>query len=324
MTDREYLQATATDRYIRYRQQASALTQAESAPPALDAAEATVIDALHQLAVTTTADPAFVTQLAAQLAAQPQPVASQPEPTKAAGSDAQTAWWGRFFWQVTPRRLASALATLLLVATIGIIATPAARATVWDLLYGFGLVNEATVHKASVPAVVPTPAANATAALDLAAITTNASFAVPVPHWLPTNLRFTGGFVESTATGEQVTLAYHLTDPPAAGYPLAAPLLFLVISTGPIDDRPLVAEKWLTPLPVGKTIGMYAHGNWTGATSAASAETITDLQWDSAADATWLTWQQDGLNLLLYTQGLGADRATTVKIAESMTPVRIP
>lgn len=324
MTDREYRQATATDRYISYRQQPPQLPQAGASPPILDAADATVVDALHQLAMTTTADPAFVMQLAAQLEAQPLPVAPQPGPTKAAVSDAQAPWWVRFSWLVAPRRLVSALATLLLIAAVGVIATPAARATVWDLLYGFGLVSEATVSNESVPAVLPTQAPDATAALDLAAITAAASFAVPVPQWLPAELRLTGGFVETTAAGDQVTLAYHLTDPPAAGYPLDAPLLFLVISEGPIDHRPLIAEEWLTPLRVGKTIGMYAHGDWAGDVTTTAAETITGLQWDSAADATWLTWQQDGLNLLLYTQGLGADRATTVKIAESMAPATAP
>lgn len=324
MTDREYLQATAIDRYISYRQQSPPVTQAGASPPALDAADAAVVDALHQLATTTTADPAFIAQLAAQLAVQPLPSAPHPAPGRPAVSAAQAPWWVRFSWLVAPRRLAGVLAALLLVASVGVIATPSARATVWDLLYGFGLVSEATVSNESVPAVLPTQAPDASATLDLAAITAAASFAVPVPQWLPAELRLTGGFVEPTAAGDQVTLAYHLTDPPAAGYPLDAPLLFLVISEGPIDHRPLIAEEWLTPLPVGKTIGMYAHGDWAGDVTTTAAETITGLEWDSAADATWLTWQQDGLNLLLYTQGLGVDRATTVKIAESIAQSDAP
>lgn len=323
MTDREYRQATATDHYISYRQQPPQLAQAGASPPALDPADAAVVDALQQLVAATTVDPAFVAQLASQLDAQPLPQA--PRATAVAQtSDAQTPWWVRLSWLVAPRRWAGALAIFLLVATIGIVATPAARATVWDLLYGFGLISEATIDSAPVPAVMPTPATAAAAAMDLTTITANAGFAVPTPQWLPADLRLTGGFVETTASGAQVTLAYHLTDPPAVGYPLDAPLLFLVISEGPIDYRPLVAEEWLTPLQVGKTIGMYAHGNWAGNATDASAERITGLQWDSAADATWLTWQQDGLNLLLYTQGLGVDRATTVKIAASIAQSDAP
>lgn len=60
---------------------------------------------------------------------------------------------------------------------------------------------------------------------------------------------------------------------------------------------------------------MYSHGDSAGSLSAADANMIDGLQWNTTLDATWLTWQQANLNFLLYTQGLGVSRATTVKIA---------
>lgn len=313
MTDHEQIKATATDRYIRGEHQP---TPAASAP-VIDPADAAVIAALQQLAATTTADPAFVARLATLIDSHevPQPAAS-PAP---ALHSITAPWWRRLAWPVAPRRLAVALAIFLAVSTIGVlVTTPAARATVWDLLYGFGLINEQDVAEQTVPAVVPTQAEAAPAAMELAEIQQQAGFELPLPQWLPADLLLTGGFVEQTAAGAQVTLAYHLTPPPADGYALDAPLLFLVISQGPIDYRPMVAEAALTPLQVGDGLGMYAHGNWGGNTVAENAGAIDGLQWDEALDATWLTWQQTDLNFLLYTQGLAVDRATTVKIAESM------
>ena len=313
MTDHEQIDATATDRYISQQQQANRDTPALT----IDPADAAVIAALHQLAATTTADPAFVAHLATLIDSYEVPqTASPPAPVV---HTTTVPWWMRLYWPVAPRRLALALAIFLVVSTLGVlVTTPAARATVWDLLYGFGLVSEQQLAEQMVPAVVPTQAVDATAAMQLAAIQQRAGFALPTPEWLPANLFLTGGFVEQTAAGAQVTLAYHLTPPPADGYALDAPLLFLVISEGPLDYRPMVAEDVLTPLKVGDGLGMYAHGNWRGNTVAANADAIDGLQWDTTLDATWLTWQQAGLNFLLYTQGLGVDRPATVRIAESM------
>lgn len=313
MTDHEQLDAIAIDRYLSQQQQASQDTPA----PTIDPADAAVIAALQQLAATTTADPAFVARLATLIDSyEVLPPVIPPAPVV---HTTTAPWWTRLHWPVAPRRLALALAIFLAVSTVGVlVTTPAARATVWDLLYGFGLVSEQEVAEQTVPAVVPIQAEVAPAAMDLAEIQQRAGFDLPIPHWLPADLFLTGGFVEQTPAGAQVTLAYHLTTPPAAGYALDAPLLFLVISEGPIDYRPMVAEDALIPLQVGDGLGMYAHGNWAGNSAAANADAIDGLQWDEALDATWLTWQQTDLNLLLYTQGLGVDRSVAVRIAESM------
>ena len=312
MTDHEKIDAAATDRYITGRQQAN-----NTPLPTLDRADVAVIEALQQLAATTTADPDFVARLASMIDRQvvPQIVA----PVAPVAPTVTVPWWTRLHWPVAPRRLAVALAIFVAVSTVGLlVTTPAARATVWDLLYGFGLIDQQEVADQTVPAVVPSQAMAASAAMQLAEIQRRAGFELPTPQWLPADLFLTGGFVEQSAGGTQVTMAYHLTPPPAAGYALDAPLLFLVISAGPIDHRPLVAEDVLTPLKVGDGIGMYARGNWAGNPASDRANALAALQWDSTLDATWLTWQQAGLNFLLYIQGLGVDRASTVKIAESM------
>ncbi len=313
MTDHEQIDAIVTDRYRSQPQQANN----DTTLPTIDPADAAVIAALQQLAATTTADPAFVAHLATQLDRHVVP--QRVVPASPVAPAATAPWWTRLQWPVAPRRLALALAIFLAVSTLGLlVTTPAARATVWDLLYGFGLVNEQDVAEQTVPAVVPIQAVDAASAMQLAEIRQRAGFELPTPQWLPADLLLTGGFVEQSAAGAQVTLAYHLTAPPADGYALDAPLLFLVISEGPLDYRPMVADDALTPLQVGDGLGMYAHGNWAGDPAAENADTLAGLQWDGALDATWLTWQQTDLNFLLYTQGLGVDRSAMVRIAESI------
>ena len=122
-----------------------------------------------------------------------------------------------------------------------------------------------------------------------------------------------------TATATSVTLAYHSTDEPADGYPLDAPLLFVAISDGALPDRPLVAEGHQQAVLIGQNVGIYTHGNWQSSSPSSTTDSQTGpLFWDSSADAAWLTWQADGLNYLLYAQGLGFTAENMAEIAKSM------
>jgi hypothetical protein len=81
----------------------------------------------------------------------------------------------------------------------------------------------------------------------------------------------------------------------------------------------LVAEGYQQAVRIGKQVGIYTQGNWQSATPAlATDDQPGPLFWDTTADAAWLTWQADGLNYLLYAQGLGFTADTMAQIAESM------
>lgn len=122
-----------------------------------------------------------------------------------------------------------------------------------------------------------------------------------------------------TATATSVTLAYHIIDEPADGYPLDAPLLFVAISDGALPNRPLVAEGHQQAVLIGQNVGIYTHGNWQSSTPSNTTDSQTGpLFWDSNADVAWLTWQADNLNYLLYAQGLGFTAETMAEIAKSM------
>jgi len=290
----EQIQADQTDRLITERQQR--VTKGD--PTEAEPVEAILVGALVQMAADTTPSPAFVTALEERLQKQHPPVRK------------------RFFF--ASQRFAVAAALLLALGSI-LLLTPPARATLWDWLYGFGLIAGKRVAEQAIPLVTPVKSATAPTPLTLSAMQAQAPFAFRPPAWLPVGLRFTGGFVMPNDDGTVVTLTYHLTDPLADGYPLDAPLLFVAISDGPLPNRPLVAEGYQVTVPIGNHSGVYTHGNWreTAETTSAPSATAT-LVWDSTLDAAWLTWQADGLNYLLYAQGLQADAEDLAVVAASM------
>jgi hypothetical protein len=264
-----------------------------------------------EMAATTTPPPAFVADLAAQLAQR------YPQPAQSPWFKQVAAQW--FHWQPPVRRLAYAALTLLLLLVGLMLAPPTARARLWDWLAGFGLIPEAQVSGRTVPLAVPVTPTDAPAPMTLAEIQQSAPFPVPPPTWLPQGLRFTGGFVDAAADATQVTLAYHTSEPPAEGYPAAAPLLLLVISDGTITNRPLLAEGYQQAVQIGKATGLYSHGNWRSQTPVRADDPATGpLVWDSSLDNAWLTWQAAGRTYLLYAQGLGFGAEEMVRVARSM------
>lgn len=278
--------------------------------------DAPVVDQLMQWAATTEPTAQFVAQLEQQLLSQFNPQASTPKKTQPVTSRFPN--FSLTTWFLPPRRLAFALGTLILFVSL-LLTTPVARATLWDWLYGFGLVAETQITGRTLPVETPVQPNDAPAPLTLATIQQQAPFPVQPPTQLPDGLRFTGGFVMPTATETSVTLAYHLTDEPAGGYPLDAPLLFVAISDGALPNRPLVAEGYQQAVIIGKTVGIYTHGDWQSGSPERTTDSQTGpLAWDSTADVAWLTWQTDGLNYLLYAQGLGLAADEMVRIAESM------
>lgn len=301
--------ATQLDALIDARQ------RGDTAPAA--STDAVLVDQLIEWAATTTPTPHFVAQLEEQLQTQ----FSQQRQRQSVRNQQVTP---RLFngsllaWLFPPRRLAFALGTLILVVSL-LLTTPVARATLWDWLYGFGLVEETQLTGRTIPVETPAQPTDASAPLTLATIQQQAPFKVQPPTQLPAGLRFTGGFVMPTATETSVTLAYHLTDEPAGGYPLDAPLLFVAISDGALPNRPLVAEGYQQAVIIGKNVGIYTHGDWQSDTPARPTDSQTGpLSWDPEADVAWLTWQADGLNYLLYAQGLGLTADDMAQIAESM------
>ena len=280
-------------------------------------ANAVLVDQLVQWAATTEPTPHFVTQLEQQLQTR---FSQQIHGQSARHQQAKPRLFNGSLlaWLFPPRRLAFALGMLIFCVSL-LLTTPVARATLWDWLYGFGLVEESQITGRTVPAETPAQSTDAPAPLTLAAIQQQSPFKVQPPTQLPADLRFTGGFVMPTATATSVTLAYHLTDEPAGGYPLDAPLLFVAISDGALPNRPLVAKGYQQAVSIGKNVGIYTHGDWQSDAPASATDGQTGpLSWNSQVDVAWLTWQADGLNYLLYTQGLGLTADEMAQIAESM------
>lgn len=278
--------------------------------------DAQVVDQLVHWAATTEPTAQFVARLEQQLLTQFNPQASTQKKTQPVTSRLPN--FSLTAWFLPPRRLAFALGTLIFCVIL-LLTTPVARATIWDWLYGFGLVEETQLTGHTIPVETPAQPTNAPAPLTLATIQQQAPFPVQLPTQLPAGLHFTGGFVMPTDTETSVTLAYHITEEPAEGYPLDAPLLFVAISDGALPNRPLVAEGYQQAVIIGQNVGIYTHGDWQSDTPSRTTDKQTGpLSWDSSADVAWLTWQADGLNYLLYAQGLGFTAEEMAQIAESM------
>lgn len=268
--------------------------------------------ALHDLAATTEVKPQFATELEALLANHAQQMTTK-----------ELTWWQRWITQFSTslqaRRFVYGATALTLMLVLLLMATPTARATFWDWLHGFGVVQERSVAHQPVPLTSAVLVPENQPAISLTEIAAQAPFPVGLPQWLPDDLLFTGGFVEALENGTQVTLAYHLTLPAEDPYPFDAPLLFILISDGPIANRPFVAEEYIVPIRLDKTVGMYAQGGWqSNSPVTPAATTVDDLYWDETLDAAWLSWQRNGLNYLLYAQGLGTTQAEITQIATSI------
>lgn len=282
-------------------------------------AETALIDALVQVAAATEPTPQFVAQLEQQIqnqfSVQARGHVHDRAQTREQGS---TSPWAAF-WPFRRSKLAFAMALILLLFFSLLLTTPTVRATLWDWLYGVGLLNEAQVARQTIPLEAPTVQRDAPGGMTLAEIQQQAPFPVHPPQALPTGLRFTGGFVLATESGTQVTLAYHTSAAPVNGYPPDAPLLFVAISDSALPNRPLVAEGYQQPIPIGKQIGFYTQGNWRSETPLTAEDTEIDrLVWDNTLDVAWLVWQADGLHYLLYAQGLGFSAEEMVEVAGTM------
>jgi len=268
-----------------------------------------VVNALHNLAQTTEVDPDFAATLEATLLER----AEQMQST-------ERSWWHRlwmgWFAPQPARRLQQSFAILVLALVLIVATTPAARATIREWLYSFGLIEEAAVANRSIEVEPISP--QAYNAMSLAELKAQAPFPVTTPTWLPMDLIFTGGFVEQDRDGTQVTLAYHLP-PPQENYAPDAPILFILITNGTVDNFPLLAQEQVVPVWLNQIVGMYAHGAWQSQTPATAETTVIDnLYWDHTFDAAWLSWQIDDQSYLIYTQGLSIQQEQMVAIATSM------
>lgn len=308
-------QATQLDHLINQRQRGDA-------PPPQNAEEA-LIDQLVHLAATTEPSAQFVAQLEQQLQHQFSAQAQGRFRVHQPVIPSVTTFSLVTSWLFQRRSVAFALALTLLLCFSLLLTTPVVRATFWDWLYGFGLISETEVAEQTIPLEAPVVPADAPRSMTLAEIQQQAPFPVHPPQDLPAGLRFTGGFVLTTESGTEVTLAYHTGAVPADGYAPDAPLLFVTISDSVLPNRPLVAEGYQQPIPIGQQIGIYTHGNWRSETFPTTPSTATDTQvdglvWDDTLDVSWLVWQADGLDYLLYAQGLGFNAETLARVAASM------
>lgn len=273
-----------------------------------------VVHALHELAQRTDPNPGFAATLQVALHQRAEELAAQRTPSQ------QVLWWQRLStanWNMRPiMRLQYGLLGLLLVATLIVATTPTARATIWEWLYSFGIIEESTVAHQILP--LDHVELLSDEAMALAEIQQQAPFAVTTPTWLPADLRFTGGFVDETAEGTQATLAYHLPEWDENDA-VEAPLLFILISNGNIENFPLVAQDYVVPVRLDRIVGMYAQGGWASQSAVTAASTtVDDLYWDETQDVAWLSWQVNGLSYLLYAQGLDVQAEAMTAIAVSM------
>ncbi|MEZ4673632.1 MAG: hypothetical protein R2932_05220 [Caldilineaceae bacterium] len=285
-------------------------------------ADTAIASALHHLAVNTKVDPTFAAGLESKLLLAADAMAKQ-------STEPATASWGQRLLRAlrgraTARPLRYGVVAAGLLLALILLSTSTVRATLWDWLYGTGLIAEQTVTDRTVP--LETPVVDEMRPVSLLELQAQAPFSVMPPTWLPRKLVYTGGYVDTTAAGTQVTLAFHPpgTDTGSTTDLVGQPLLFMLMSNGSVDNRPLLAEEQVQPVQIqpasgGRALGVYAHGGWRStAPVTPKSSTVNDLYWDSTADEAWLSWQMHGLNYLLYAQGLGVTEQEMLRIAESI------
>lgn len=303
MNQAERNQSEQLDRYITGHQNVRAETNRLQRP----AQDTFLVDALLDLAASSQPDPAFVQGLEQRLRVM---ALAQVRPVP---------WYRRFPSSVYPavRLAAVSLILLCVVGATLFISVPPARATIWAWLYGFGLIDQAKVAQQAIPIETPW-LPRAAHLLALAEVRRQAPFPVMTPIWLPANLQFFGGFVDTTAKGVQVSLVYQ---PPLATRPKStavSPLVLLVINRGAQASWPLLANQQTQVVAVQGQTALYVHGGWRTTGQEPQASTLNHLAWDATQDATWLSWHAGDLTYLLYSQDLRLQQAEMVRIAESL------
>ncbi|MEM7126642.1 MAG: hypothetical protein AAF702_09970 [Chloroflexota bacterium] len=230
------------------------------------------------------------------------------------GSTPQSAWrlftiprWG------SKRQWATAAMGIALVLVLILAGTPTSRGAILKNLFGLSFVSEIELQGGSVEIVQPNVSTDSRAFDSLETMSEAMSTSVRFPSWIPDKLTFTRGWVEEADNGvpRQSTIVYH---PKGVDVTPQTPYLMLNMSTHS-DLQPLLPVEQAQWVLVDSESALYIQGRWQGTPS---GQNMDDLQWDLSADTVWLSWDAYGWHHLLVADELNLDRATLIRIAESL------
>ncbi len=191
-------------------------------------------------------------------------------------------------------RIAGALASVLVVATLAFFLVPPVRAAVESIVQRMGIAfvepqplgAAVETGKADLVAVTPPPS------LSVQEIQGQISFPLLLPTWLPDGLTYTQRDIREydpqsgEGSGKELTIEYSRT----ASFDSASGLLFLDANDGPISAPPLLAEGREQAVVVNGQPGYYVHGGWQDDGRGDPNTRLGNLLWEDAADDAYLTW----------------------------------
>ena len=202
------------------------------------------------------------------------------------------------------------LVAALLVALLAIGGTAVAAGT--DTLQRFGmlLLSPSVVERrtarpqatadgrgAAAPQVVATPrAVEVRGSLEDAQ--RQVAFRLRTPSWLPAGVEFRGA--RADADGRGGGMSYRATDGSLGGFGV-------IMRQGQEQGGYAVPGSATRPVQVHGLPAVYVQGAWNEAD-----------QWQPAADAGLLSWQEDGFTFVLTHSGLHLSREDVLRIAESL------
>jgi hypothetical protein len=202
------------------------------------------------------------------------------------------------------RRTVVVVAAALVAAALLPVAVPRAWATLGETVQRAGLVLLARSLGERLP--VPEDKAPAAASgsggavraefVPLDDVRRRVDFPVCAPTWLPAGLHVVGAY---SARRDAAAVRFAPAPGSSAGGGIQQTL-------GPQKGGYAVPADRAEPTRVRGQPATFARGTWT-----------KDRQWDAAADAALLSWEENGVTYLLGFSGLGLSRDEVLRIAES-------
>lgn len=205
---------------------------------------------------------------------------------------------------------------VLLAALVLLMASPTTRASILGLLNGFALIEEEALSTDTVEITEPIVPDGSYSFTKIDALVEQAFRPVAVPSLLPAELTFTSGWIDEDAAINhiEVTQIYHF-----AGQTVTPESSYLLISFGTdssvITVLPREHAQWEQ---VDGQEALFVQGRWRGDVSGRNGDSLENIGWDATADALWLSWSADDLNMLIVADGLGFERDEIVDMAESL------
>lgn len=219
--------------------------------------------------------------------------------------------------QHSQRNRQVALLGSLLAIVILLIASPTTRASLMGLFNGLTMIEEQAIPANGVEIIEPILPSESYSATSTAALADKSTRQIPVPSTLPPGVAFTGGWVDEQFAQNrfEVTQVYHPVDRTVTP---ETPYLLISASTDS-DVVPMLPREEAQWVQINGQEALYVRGRWQGnVVSSPDVDSLENIQWNAAADAGWLSWTHEELNILMVADGLQLEQEAMIEIAESL------